>query len=145
MTNSFLDFVINIATVSSIFISIGVLIVGLFLAIAGFLTVGEVFALSFISSGISNPMSELSNSIPQVKASKALYTKVEDNILSLTNSTTIAVTHRLDERIFRKYDQIMIIHNSTINAVNTYDILIEENLYFKELVRKQKVGMDINS
>lgn len=72
---AFLDYVINTAAVSSILITIGILIVGMFLSIYGYLTIGQVFALSFISNGISGPMSNLSGNIPKVKAARPFIDK----------------------------------------------------------------------
>lgn len=66
----YLDFLTNAVAMSSIFISIGVLIAGMFLAISGYLTIGEVFAISFISSGISGPISNITNALSKINGAR---------------------------------------------------------------------------
>ena len=70
-----MDFVTNTAVSASIFVTLGVLVLGMFLAIYGYLSIGEVFAISFISSGVSEPFSSLSENIPRLRSSKSFLEK----------------------------------------------------------------------
>ncbi|MEK3792409.1 ABC transporter ATP-binding protein [Paenibacillus sp. FSL R7-0204] len=71
----FLDFLSNSVAISSIMITIGVLLVGMFLAINGRLTIGEVFAVSFISTGISAPLGNIGNYLPKIRGAKTFVLK----------------------------------------------------------------------
>ena len=73
-----LDIMSNTIAISSIFITIGILLVGMFLALSGFLTVGEVFAISFISNGVSTPLSNLSDYIPKILSVKEVKKKYNE-------------------------------------------------------------------
>ena len=70
-----LDFMSNTIAISSIAVTIGILLVGMFLALYGKLTVGQVFAISFISNGISTPLSNLSDYIPKILSVKEVVDK----------------------------------------------------------------------
>jgi len=64
------DYIGNLITLSSFLIIIGALVFGMFLSIRGLLSVGDVFAISFISNGVSGPLSGLSGYIPRIKSVK---------------------------------------------------------------------------
>lgn len=70
-----LDFMSNAIAISSVAITIGILLVGMFLALHGRLTVGQVFAISFISNGVSTPLSNLSDYIPKILSVKEVADK----------------------------------------------------------------------
>lgn len=74
-----------IVGVSSISITVLALVGGMYLALHGYITVGEVFALSFISNGISSPLMELSDKIPNFVAGKAFLEKYMDFIKTIEN------------------------------------------------------------
>jgi len=75
-----LDIMSNIIALASIFITIGILLVGMFLALRGMLTVGEVFAISFISNGVSTPLSNLSEHVPKILSVKEIKEKYNDMV-----------------------------------------------------------------
>ncbi len=70
-----LDFMSNAIAISSVAVTIGILLVGMFLALHGRLTVGQVFAISFISNGVSTPLSNLSDYIPKILSVKEVVDK----------------------------------------------------------------------
>lgn len=65
----------NAIAISSVAVTIGILLVGMFLALHGKLTVGQVFAISFISNGVSTPLSNLSDYIPKILSVKEVVDK----------------------------------------------------------------------
>lgn len=73
-----LDIMSNTIAISSISVTIGILLVGMFLALHGLLTVGEVFAISFISNGVSVPLSNLSDYIPKILSVKKVKNKYNE-------------------------------------------------------------------
>lgn len=79
-----LDIMSNSIAMSSIFITIGILLVGMFLALRGYLSVGEVFAISFISNGVSTPMTNLSDHIPKILSVKDIKRKYNQLLLTDT-------------------------------------------------------------
>ncbi len=86
----YLDFVSNSVAVSSILITIGVLLVGMFLAIHGQLTIGEVFAISFISNGVSGPLGNISNYLPKIQGSDAFLMKYNGFLITPNNKEPIS-------------------------------------------------------
>lgn len=72
---TYLDKLTNSIAISSIMITIGVLVVGMFLAIFNILTIGEVFAISFISNGISGPLNNICDNVPKLIGAKPLLDK----------------------------------------------------------------------
>lgn len=73
----FLNLVKTLVIVASLSIIIGVLLIGMFMSIKGVLTIGEVFAISFISSSISGPLGIISDSFSNIKASKKIIKKFD--------------------------------------------------------------------
>ncbi|MCT4543100.1 MAG: ABC transporter ATP-binding protein/permease [Vallitalea sp.] len=70
----------SIVGISAISITILTLLGGMFLALRGYLTIGQVFAISFISNGISTPLMELSDLIPKLKGGSAIIKRYEEYI-----------------------------------------------------------------
>lgn len=90
----------SIVGISSISITVLTLVGGMFLALQDYITVGEVFALSFISNGISSPLMELSDKIPNFLGGKGFVrnymeaVKEENGLLkekTVKNPETIAL------------------------------------------------------
>src|SRR5699024_8363526 len=63
--------------ITSITVMMGALLIGMFLAIYDILTVGEVFAIAFISSNITGPLSVISSNISNIKGSKDIIQKFD--------------------------------------------------------------------
>lgn len=88
---NFLGIVSNIAAITSIFVMMGALLIGMFLSIHGILTVGEVFAITFISSNITAPLSTISSNFSNIKGSKKIIQKFnneeykKDELVELNN------------------------------------------------------------
>ena len=59
---------------------------------------------------------------------------ITNNLLEIENTTKIMITHRLDEEILRKIDEIIVMKNGQIVEFGTYDELINNNGTFKSLV-----------
>ena len=59
--------------------------------------------------------------------------EVINEILSLDTMTRIVVTHSLEEALLRRYDEIIVIKDGTIEEKGSFDQLIDNNGYFKAL------------
>ena len=59
--------------------------------------------------------------------------EVINEILELDSMTRIVVTHSLEEALLRRYDEIIVIKDGTIEEKGSFDQLIDNNGYFKAL------------
>ena len=59
---------------------------------------------------------------------------ITNNLLSIDNTTKIMITHRLDEEILTKFDEIIVMKNGNIVEFGTYKKLMNNNAIFKSLV-----------
>ena len=59
---------------------------------------------------------------------------ITNNLLEIDNVTKIMITHRLDEEILNKFDEIIVMKNGKIVEAGTYKELISNNSVFKSLV-----------
>ena len=59
---------------------------------------------------------------------------ITHQLLELNNTTRIMITHRLDEEVLNKFDQIIVMKNGKIVECGTYYELINKNAIFKSLV-----------
>ncbi|MBU3210557.1 ABC transporter ATP-binding protein/permease [Clostridium algidicarnis] len=73
----FIEGLSGIIGITSISITILTMIVGMFLALKGWITIGQVFTLSFISNGVSTPLMDLSSIIPEYLGGKKIVDKYE--------------------------------------------------------------------
>ena len=60
------------------------------------------------------------------------------NLLEIANTTKIMITHRLDEEILNKFDEIIVMKNGKIVESGKYDELINNNSTFRSLVEFSK-------
>ncbi len=60
------------------------------------------------------------------------------NLLKIDNIIKIMITHKLDEEILNKFDEIIVMKNGKIVEFGTYDELINNNSIFKSLVEFNK-------
>ena len=58
---------------------------------------------------------------------------VINEILDLDSMTRIVVTHSLDESLLRRYDEIIVIKDGTIEEKGDFQTLIDNDGYFKAL------------
>lgn len=58
---------------------------------------------------------------------------VTNSILDITGLTRIIVTHRLEEALLKKYDQILVLRNGKVDEVGTFEELMERKEYFYSL------------
>ena len=61
-------------------------------------------------------------------------TFITNNLLEIDNTTKIMITHRLDEEILTKFDEIIVMKNGNIVEFGTYKELMNKNGIFKSLV-----------
>lgn len=73
----FIELLSSIVAITSISITILTMIVGMFVALKGGITIGQVFTLSFISNGVSAPLMKLSSIIPEYLSGKKIVDKYE--------------------------------------------------------------------
>jgi len=59
---------------------------------------------------------------------------ITNNLLAIDNTTKIMITHRLDEEILNKFDEILVMKNGEIVESGTYKELMNNNATFKSLV-----------
>ena len=59
---------------------------------------------------------------------------ITNNLLAIDNTTKIMITHRLDEEILTKFDEIIVMKNGEIVEFGTYNELMNNNATFKSLV-----------
>ena len=59
---------------------------------------------------------------------------ITNNLLQIDNTTKIMITHRLDEEMLSKFDEIIVMKNGNIVEFGTYKELIDKNATFKSLV-----------
>ena len=59
---------------------------------------------------------------------------ITNHLLAIDNTTKIMITHRLDEEILRKFDEIIVLKHGEIVESGTYDKLMNNNSTFKSLV-----------
>ena len=59
---------------------------------------------------------------------------ITNNLLAIDNTTKIMITHRLDEEILSKFDEIIVMKNGSIVEYGTFKELMNNNATFKSLV-----------
>lgn len=64
--------------------------------------------------------------------------EVINEILELDEMTRIVVTHSLEEAVLRRYDEIVVIKDGTIEEMGAFDTLMNNNGYFKALYTVSK-------
>lgn len=64
--------------------------------------------------------------------------EVINEILELDEITRIVVTHSLEEAVLRRYDEIVVIKDGTIEEMGDFDTLMNNNGYFKALYTVSK-------
>ncbi|MBL4937726.1 ABC transporter ATP-binding protein [Clostridium sp. YIM B02515] len=58
---------------------------------------------------------------------------IENSILDLDDLTCIVITHKLNEDLLRKYDEVIVLKNGQICEAGNFDKLIENKQYFYSL------------
>ena len=59
---------------------------------------------------------------------------ITNNLLQIDNTTKIMITHRLDEEILSKFDEIIVMKNGNIVECGSYKELMDNNATFRSLV-----------
>ena len=60
---------------------------------------------------------------------------ITNNLLAIDNTTKIMITHRLDEEILSKFDEIIVMKNGNIVEYGTYKQLMDNDATFKSLIQ----------
>ena len=63
---------------------------------------------------------------------------IMNSFLAMENITGIVVTHRLDETIMQKYDEIIVLHHGEVAEKGTFDHLINKRGLFYSLFTVSK-------
>ena len=58
---------------------------------------------------------------------------VTNSILDISGLTRIIVTHRLEEALLKKYDQILVLRNGKVQEIGSFDELMDKREYFYSL------------
>ena len=58
---------------------------------------------------------------------------IMNSVLAMKNITCITVTHRLDESILKKYDEIIVLNHGKVAEQGTFDALISRHGLFYSL------------
>lgn len=66
------------------------------------------------------------------------YLRVEEYILSLRKCTVINVSHKIEEEIADRYDQIILLENGSVKCVGTYQELLNTNSDFRSFLYKEQ-------
>lgn len=74
----FMDLIMNLLAVASNFMLIGILIFGMYMALNNKISVGQVFALMFISGTVVAPINDISQNLPQIFSSKCVIDNYEE-------------------------------------------------------------------
>ena len=59
--------------------------------------------------------------------------QVEQNLLSQQNMMIVMVTHKLNEKIMRQYDEILLMQDGSLQECGTFEQLMEQRKAFYEL------------
>lgn len=65
-------------------------------------------------------------------------TSIINNLLAINNTTKIMITHKVDEEILTKFDEIIMLKNGEIVEFGKYDELMNNNSTFKSLIEFNK-------
>ena len=63
---------------------------------------------------------------------------IMNSILALEDTTRIIVTHRLDENVMKKYDEIIVLNHGVVVEQGTFDSLIDKRGLFYSLFTVSK-------
>ena len=64
--------------------------------------------------------------------------EITNNVLDLENTTKIMITHRLEENILKRFDEIIVLKNGLIVENGNFETLIDNNGLFKSLYELSK-------
>lgn len=81
----FIDIVSQVGNISALIVVFSSLLVAMYLGITGFLTIGQVFTISFLSGNILGPLSGISSLLPKIKGcddyiKKHIYVKSDEKL-----------------------------------------------------------------
>ena len=58
-----------------------------------------------------------------------------ENILLKENKTCIMITHKLDEELLNKFDEILVLKDGFLEEAGSYQQLIKEGNFFSQLIK----------
>ena len=65
------------------------------------------------------------------------YLNVERILMSLVGATVISITHRLEAKVLRAYDKIFVMDKGKLVESGSFDELMDNEGYFRELYEAQ--------
>ena len=98
---------------------------------------GEKQRISIARSLLKESSVLLADEVTSALDAKTSY-EVINEILDLEDVTRIVVTHTLEESLLRRYDEILVVRNGTIEEKGSFQDLMEKNGYFKALFTVSK-------
>ena len=63
---------------------------------------------------------------------------IMNSVLAMEDITSIVVTHRLDETMMQKYDEIIVMHHGQVAEQGTFDCLMNKRGLFYSLFTVSK-------
>lgn len=63
--------------------------------------------------------------------------QIEEKLYNMKDTTIVAVTHRIDENILKKYDELIVIEGGTIVEQGNYNQLMQNNGFFKRFIESE--------
>lgn len=97
---SFMDYMQNSAIFSGNFVMLGVLILGMILSAYGHLSVGNIFAIYFISGGVTSPFNELIQNFPKLTAGKVFVREYEYHDINEKEKAPISLSYEISIKNF---------------------------------------------
>ena len=98
---------------------------------------GEKQRVSIARSLLKESSILLADEVTSALDAKTSY-EVISEILDLDSVTRIVVTHSLQESLLKRYDEILVIRDGTIEEMGSFDELMKKNSYFKALFTIQQ-------
>ena len=98
---------------------------------------GEKQRVSIARSLLKESSILLADEVTSALDAKTSY-EVISEILDLDSVTRIVVTHSLQESLLRRYDEILVIRDGTIEEMGSFDELMKKNGYFTALYTIQQ-------
>lgn len=89
---------------------------------------GETIARALLRKASVLLMDEATAALDEITANEIM-----SSILSIEDLTSLVVTHRLDEKILKQYDGIIVLHNGKVEECDAFERLLARKGYFYSL------------
>ena len=64
--------------------------------------------------------------------------EIEDNLLKIEGVTKVVITHKIEEELLRKYDEVIVLSHGEIIEQGSFDELITRKGYFYSFYNIEK-------